>query len=47
MGEVGPGCGAAPAPYPGRAPTILDINAPLHEIHPEHKEQAAANYKGS
>jgi hypothetical protein len=32
---------------PGTAPTILDIDASLHEIHSEHKEQAAANYKGS
>lgn len=30
----------------GTDPVILDIDASLHEIHSEHKEQAAAHFKG-
>lgn len=30
----------------GTAPVILDIDASLHQVHSENKEDAAANYKG-
>ena len=40
------GCGRVRAPGDAAAPVVLDIDATLVEVHSEHKEGAAAHFKG-
>jgi hypothetical protein len=46
MGEVRARVWRRTAATTGTATVVLDIDASLHQIHSEHKQDAAANYKG-
>lgn len=46
MAASAPRCGADRAATTGIDTVVLDIDASLHQIHSENKEDAAANYKG-
>ena len=46
MSEVRAGVWRRAGATTGNDPVVLDIDASLHEVHSEHKEGAAPNYKG-
>src|SRR5438128_2863858 len=46
MGEVRARVWRRAAATTGTAPVVLDIDASLHEVHSENKQEAAATYKG-